>query len=140
MVRSGFLESVPVAVHGVAVAPIDFTAAMLSLQPQFQYGEGDEDLTWILVDVRGRRGGKRLRVVYDLVDRRDFATGLTSMQRTVGFTLARGARLILDGSLGRPGLRSPVEVPHDLVFPALERHGIRVTRRELAAIAPAGGA
>lgn len=140
MVRSGFLESVPVAVHGVAVAPIDFTAAMLSSQPQFQYGAGDEDLAWIRVDVRGRRGGKCLRVVYDLVDRRDLATGLTAMQRTVGFTLARGARLILDGSLGRPGLRSPVEVPYDLVLPALERHGIRVTRRELAAMAPAGGA
>ena len=131
MVRSGFLGSAPVAVDGVAVAPIDFTAALLSSQPQFQYRDGDEDLTWIRVDVRGKRGGKNLRVVYDLVDRRDFATGLTSMQRTVGFTLARGARLILDGSLGRPGLWSPVEVPYDLVFPALERHGIRVTRLEL---------
>ncbi|MDP1890834.1 MAG: saccharopine dehydrogenase C-terminal domain-containing protein [Gemmatimonadaceae bacterium] len=136
MVRSGFLESVPVEVNGMTVAPIDFTAAMLSSQPQFQYGEEDEDLTWIRVDVRGRRGGQRVRVVYDVVDRRDFASGLTSMQRTVGFTLARGARLILEGSLGRPGLRSPVDVPYDLVFPALERHGIRVTRRELPAVAP----
>ncbi len=131
MVRSGFLDSEPVVVNGVAVAPIDFTAALLSAQPQFQYGEGDEDLTWIRVDVRGKRDGKRQRVVYDLVDRRDFSTGLTSMQRTVGFTLARGARLILDGSIGHPGLRSPIEVPYDLVFPSLERHGIRVTRREL---------
>lgn len=139
MVKSGFLGSAPVTVNGVAVAPIDFTAALLSAQPQFQYGEGDEDLTWIRVDVRGRRGGKRLRVVYDLVDRRDFATGLTSMQRTVGFTLARGARLILDGSLGRPGLRSPVEVPYDLVFPALERYGMRLTRRELPVAPPDGG-
>jgi hypothetical protein len=54
------------------------------------------------------------------------------MQRTVGFTLARGARLILDGALGRSGLLSPIDVPYDLVFPALERHGIRVTRQELA--------
>jgi len=133
MVQSGFLGSAPVDVNGAAVAPIDFTAALLSSQPQFQYGKDDEDLTWIRVDVRGRRGGKRLRVVHDLVDRRDFATGLTSMQRTVGFTLARGARLILTGLLGRPGLRTPIEVPYDLVFPALERHGIRVTRSELPA-------
>ena len=133
MVKSGFLGSVPVDVNGVAVAPVDFTAALLSSQPQFQYGKDDEGLTWIRVDVRGRRGGKALHVVYDLVDRRDFTTGLTSMQRTVGFTLARGARLILDESLGRPGIRSPIEVPYDLVFPALERHGIRVTRSELPA-------
>ena len=71
-----------------------------------------------------------MRVVYDLVDRRDFATGLTSMQRTVGFTLARGARLILDRALGRTGLLSPIDVPYELIFPALERHGIHVTRQE----------
>jgi len=131
MVRSGFLDSTPVAVEGVAVSPIAFTAALLAAQPQFQYGDADEDLAWIRVDVRGRREGKRVRVVYDLVDRRDFATGFTAMQRTVGFTLARGARLILDGALGRPGIRTPIEVPHELVFPALERHGIRVARQEL---------
>ena len=129
MVKSGFLDAAPVDVNGTAVSPLAFTTALLASQPQFQYGEADEDLTWVRVDVRGRRGGHAVRVVYDLVDRRDFGTGFTSMQRTVGFTLARGARLILDGALGRPGLRSPVEVPYDLVFPALERHGIRVTPR-----------
>jgi saccharopine dehydrogenase-like NADP-dependent oxidoreductase len=131
MVKSGFLDRTPVAVNGAAVAPIEFTAALLASQAQFQYGDADEDLTWIRVDVRGKRGGKGVRVVHDLVDRRDFATGFTSMQRTVGFTLARGARLILDGTLGRTGLLTPIEVPYELVFPALERHGIRVERQEL---------
>lgn len=133
MVKSGFLDGAPLDVNGVAVSPIEFTAALLASQPQFRYGDDVEDLTWIRVDVRGRGGGKGVRVVYDLVDRRDFATGFTSMQRTVGFTLARGARLILDGALGRTGLLSPIEIPHELVFPALERHGIRVTRQEMAA-------
>jgi saccharopine dehydrogenase-like NADP-dependent oxidoreductase len=132
MVKSGFLESAAVSVNGATVSPIEFTTALLASQPQFQYGDGDEDITWIRVDVRGKRHGKGVRVVYDLVDRRDFATGFTSMQRTVGFTLARGARLILDGALGRTGLISPIDVPYDLVFPALERHGIRVDRQEFA--------
>jgi hypothetical protein len=47
--KSGFLGSAPVDVNGAAVAPVDFTAALLSSQPQFQYGEDDEDLTWIRV-------------------------------------------------------------------------------------------
>ena len=131
MVKSGFLDVAPVALKDTAVSPIEFTAALLASQPQFQYGDSDEDLTWIRVDVRGKRGGKGMRVVHDLVDRRDFVTGFTSMQRTVGFTLARGARLILDGALGRTGLLTPIEVPYELVFPALERHGIRVERQEL---------
>jgi lysine 6-dehydrogenase len=135
MVKSGFLDATPLPVNGAAIPPIEFTAALLARQPQFQYGAGEEDLSWIRADVRGRRAGQPLRVVYDLVDRRDPMTGFTSMQRTVGFTLARGARLILDGALGRGGLLSPIGIPYELVFPALERHGIRVTRREAEAAA-----
>jgi len=131
MVKSGFLDRAPVAVNGTSVTPIEFTSALLASQAQFRYGAADDDLSWIRADVRGRRGGASVRVVHDLVDRRDFTTGFTSMQRTVGFTLARGARLLLDGALGRSGLLSPIEVPYQLVFPALERHGIRVTRQEL---------
>jgi saccharopine dehydrogenase-like NADP-dependent oxidoreductase len=103
MVKSGFLDSTPLSV-------------------------GD-----VRVDVRGTRGNKAeaVRVIYDLVDTRDFATGFTSMQRTVGFTLARGARLILAGEPGRHGLLTPLDVPYASVFPALERHGIHVERREL---------
>src|ERR1035437_4413933 len=56
---------------GATVSPIEFTTALLASQPQFQYGDGDEDITWIRVDVRGKRHGKGVRVVYDLVDRRD---------------------------------------------------------------------
>jgi len=130
LVKSGFLESAPIDVRGALVSPIEFTATLLASQGQFQYGDDDEDLAWIRADVRGRRDGAGVRVVYDLVDRRDAATGLTAMQRTVGFTLARGARLLLDGTLGRTGLLSPLDVPYDLVFPALERHGIVVSRTE----------
>lgn len=129
MVKSGFLDREPVAVGGGRVSPMEFTAALLASQPRFQYADDEADLSFIRVDVRGIRGGERRRVVYDLIDRRDFATGLTSMQRTVGFTLALGARLIAGGPLSGRGLLTPLDVPYDLVFPALERHGIRVTRQ-----------
>jgi saccharopine dehydrogenase-like NADP-dependent oxidoreductase len=133
MVKSGFLDSSPVSIGDDRVSPLSFTTAVLASQSQFQYGDDEADMTFIRVDVRGTRGhkGERVRVIYDLVDGRDFATGLTSMQRTVGFTLARGARLILAGELGRHGLLTPLDVPYASVFPALERRGIHVERREL---------
>jgi saccharopine dehydrogenase-like NADP-dependent oxidoreductase len=133
MVKSGFLDPVPLAVGDARVSPVSFTTSVLASQSQFQYGDDEADMTFIRVDVRGTRGGKveRVRVVYDLVDARDFATGLTSMQRTVGFTLSRGARLILGGELRKRGLLTPLDVPYASVFPALERHGIHVARREL---------
>ncbi len=130
MVKSGFLDERPLPVGSTTVTPMAFTAQLLASQPRFWYGDGEADMTFVRVDVCGRRAGRGLRVLYDLIDRRDFTTGLTSMQRTVGFTLALGARLILAGTLPRHGLVTPLEVPYDAVFPALERHGIRVTRRE----------
>jgi len=131
MVKSGFLDRAPVRVGGADVSPIEFTASVLAAQRQFQYTGDEQDLAFIRADVRGYRAGKRLRVICDLVDRRDPATGFTAMQRTVGFTLAIGARLILDGALPTHGLLTALDVPYQLVFPALARRGVHVQRREL---------
>jgi saccharopine dehydrogenase-like NADP-dependent oxidoreductase len=131
MVKSGFLDRTPVRVGGVEVSPLEFTASLLAGQRQFQYTGDEEDLAFIRVDVRGIRAGRRARVVCDLVDRRDPAAGFTAMQRTVGFTLAIGARILLDGSLRKRGVLTPLDVPYPLVFPALAARGIHVARREL---------
>jgi saccharopine dehydrogenase-like NADP-dependent oxidoreductase len=84
----------------------------------------------IRVDAHGVRNGKEKRVLFQLLDRKDPATGLTAMQRTVGFTLSLGARLILDGTIEKRGLVSPLDLPYEAVFPSLEKHGIRVRRSE----------
>lgn len=133
MAQCGFLDPNPVVVgdDGTRVAPLEFTAALLASQRRFQYADDEADMTFVRVDVRGTSGDAPKHVIYDLVDRRDFTTGFTSMQRTVGYTLALGARLILAGKLPRRGLLTPLDVPYPLVFPALARHGIRVTRREM---------
>ena len=67
-------------------------------------------------------------MVYQLIDYRDLATGFTAMQRTVGFTMSRGAQLIAAGRL-QPGLLTPLDVAYEDVLPALEPHGIRVQIR-----------
>ncbi len=158
MVKCGFLDERPVTVGDTLVSPATFVSAVLASQPQFQYGEREADLTFVRVDVRGTRAStgprsghevadgpvhgagspkprtgaeERVRVVYDLVDRRDFGTGFSSMQRTVGYTLSLGAQLILRGALPKRGVLTPLDVPYELVFPSLERHNIRVTREEM---------
>lgn len=130
MVKSGFLDEKPLLVGDVSVSPMQFTASLLGSQAQFHFAEDEQDLTLIRVDVRGTRSGNAARVVYQLVDTRDLETGFTSMQRTVGFTMSLGARLILEGKLAS-GLLTPLDVPYDSVIPALERHNLHVTRREL---------
>ena len=126
VVKSGLLRSDPVEVRGNAISSAEFFAAALSTQPQFQYAANERDLSLIRVDVSGRKQGRTARVVYQLLDYRDAATGLTAMQRTVGFTMSRGAQLIATGTLAKPGILTPLDVPYDDVLPSLESHGIRV--------------
>jgi lysine 6-dehydrogenase len=128
-VKSGFVDDAPIRVRDVTISPIQFTAALLTGQRQFQIGDGERDLSFIRVDARGLRGGKQAGVSYELIDYRDLKNGFTAMQRTVGFTLSRGAQLIASGKLSRPGLLTPLDVPYEDVIPALEQHGIHVTRR-----------
>jgi lysine 6-dehydrogenase len=127
VVKSGLLRTEPVQVGGTTVSPAEFMAAALSSERQFQYAPGERDLSFIRVEARGLRNRKPLRVVYELIDYRDLQTGFTAMQRTVGFTMSRGAQLIAMGKLAKPGVLTPLDVPYDDVLPALEPHGIRVT-------------
>ena len=130
MVKCGFLDDRPLSIGGSSISPFQFTTELLGSQQQFQYGNDDLDMTLIRVDARGTRAGKRLQIIYQLVDTRDPATGLTAMQRDVGFTLSRGAQLILQGKLARTGVLTPLDVPYESVFPYLEKYNIRVSRME----------
>jgi saccharopine dehydrogenase-like NADP-dependent oxidoreductase len=139
LVNSGFLDEEALAVNDASISPIDFTAALLSSQDQFWFALQEQDLAMVRVDLTGWSGETARRVVYQLVDRRDQGTGFTAMQRTVGYTMALGARLILDCRLPRCGLLSPVEVPFDLLEDGLRDHGMRITREQLPWQAPGDG-
>lgn len=104
----------------------EFMAAALSTQPQFQYAGQERDLGFVRVVARGLWQRKPKHVIYELLDYRDLDTGFSAMQRTVGFTMSRGAQLIATGKLSKPGILTPLDVAYDDVLPALERHGIRV--------------
>jgi saccharopine dehydrogenase-like NADP-dependent oxidoreductase len=131
MAKCGFLDHKPLKVDGLFVSPAKFTASLLGSQNQFHYADDEQDVTLIRVDVRGLSKGKKTRIVYQLIDRRDLKTGFTSMQRTVGFTLSLGARLILEGQLKKSGLLSAIDVPFDLVAQELKRHDMHISRQEL---------
>ena len=130
MAKCGFLSDDPVRVGNCEVSPAAFCAALFGSQKQFFYGEGERDIALVRTDARGLKNGKPWRVVCQVVDRRDLETGLTSMQRTVGFPVSIGARMILDGRLEKKGIVSPDEVPFDEFMGELGRRGITWSRRE----------
>lgn len=120
---AGFFGREPVEVAGTTVRPLDLTARLLF--PAWQLGEGEEDVTFLRVEVDAESDGRRRRSTFDLVDRFDRATGTTSMARTTGYTATAVARLVARGLYAKPGV-SPPE------FIGREPGCLDFVRRELA--------
>ena len=103
---AGFFAEQPLEVDGGSVVPRAFTERLLFRAWQLQPGE--EEFTFLRVDVRGRRSGREARRVFELFDRTDPVTGLTSMARTTGFPCAVVAGMLARGEYRDPGVR-PLE-------------------------------
>jgi lysine 6-dehydrogenase len=104
---SGFFGTGEIEVPGGRVRPLDVTSALLI--ERWRLDDLDDEFTVMRVIVEGRTGGRPARIQYDLFDRRDRATGFSSMARTTGFPAASVARQVLAGKFRRKGV-SPPEV------------------------------
>ena len=129
---SGFFDKTPIEVNGTMIAPLDFTARVMF--PKWQLQAGEEDFTVMRVIVEGTTSDDRQeRVTYDLLDRFDAKTGVTSMARTTGYTGTAGARLLLETKFARPGINPPEFVGEDpaclqFVLDHLEARGVRYSK------------
>lgn len=129
LVDLGFLDAAPIRVGGTSVSPRRFLHDLLA--PQLQYRAGERDVVVARVDVRGVKDGRRTRLVYQVIDRRDLESGLLAMQRTVGYTASIGAQMILRGDIKKRGLLSPItDVPAGVFLDELGRREIEVQRTE----------
>ena len=129
LAQLGFLDQAPIPVGNASIVPRDFVRSLL--EPQLQFAEDERDVAVIRVDVRGIKGGRRRRLLFQVVDLRDLASGLLAMNRTVGYTASIGAQMILRGDITKRGLLSPLtDIPTDIFFKELRERGITVQRQE----------
>lgn len=105
MRASGMFSQVPIEVRGQTVVPLDVTSALIF--PMWKFDEGEEDLTVMRVTAQGVEKGQSVRYRWDLLDRYDRDSGLSSMARTTGFPAAIMARFIAQGRFDRPGVHPP---------------------------------
>jgi lysine 6-dehydrogenase len=128
LVELHLLDFEPVVLDGSPVDRLRFLAAAIG--PHIQYAPNERDLAIVRVVVVGLADGKRKRLTYDLVDRRDLKTGLSAMSRTVGFTASIGAVMIAAGKIKARGVISPVtEVSYQALVDALQTRDIRMKRQ-----------
>jgi saccharopine dehydrogenase-like NADP-dependent oxidoreductase len=109
--ESGFLDTASISVRGMAVRPIDLTAALLFRQ--WRLAKGEAEFTALQATVWGQADGQDRRYDYRLFDRTDPQTGVSSMARTTGYTCTAVARLVLEGKFVRKGICPPEYVAAD---------------------------
>jgi len=103
--ETGFFSREPIEIGGNKIRPLDFTAKVLF--PKWQMKKGDVDITVMKVVVEGLKGGKKIRYVYDLIDRYDPATKTHSMARTTGYTATAAVHLLAEGLYECHGICPP---------------------------------
>jgi len=91
--------------------------------------ENDEDFTVMRVIVDGMKDGKPEHHVWDLLDRYDRETKITSMARSTGYSCTATVRLVAAGLFTRKGIAPPeyvgkVEGCWEFIKKDLARHNV----------------
>lgn len=125
--ETGFFSKEKIDIRGAQIRPFDVTAKLL--WPKWKLREGDRDITVMKIFVEGMKGGKKLRYVYDLLDRYDDRTQTHSMARTTGYTATVVLRMIAHGLYQKKGVTAPEEFGKDsecvsYILDGLKQRGI----------------
>jgi len=131
--ETGFFRKDAIDVGGVKVRPLDVTAALMF--PKWTFEDGEADVTVMRVEAVGKKGGRRVRLRWDLFDRYDPATNFRSMSRTTAFPATIVARHVLAGRITDKGVLPPEKLAAipglvDEIFEALKERGVTYTAAE----------
>lgn len=123
--NAGLLETEPIDVAGVKVSPREVLHTLLD--PKLRARPGEPDLVIVRVQATGKKDGHAVRVVVDLIDRFDEATGFTAMQRTTGWDGSIKAILNARGLTPRGVHPAELAVPGPLYASELRKRGFNLT-------------
>ena len=102
---AGMFGTEEVEVNGKKVRPLDVTSKILL--PQWKLQPEEEEFTVMRIIISGKEKGKKKTYTYDLFDRYDAATKLSSMARTTGYTCTAVANLVANKQFTRKGIIAP---------------------------------
>jgi lysine 6-dehydrogenase len=126
LVETGFFSREKLKTEHGDFEPRAMTKAVLEkfLMPK----GGEKDVSIIQTISKGTKDGKKLQIEHLIVDHSDASTGLTSMQRTTGFTGSMVGQMIVDGRVKQKGVVVPeLAVPKLDFFEEAKRRGFEVT-------------
>lgn len=103
--ESGFFSKDQIMAASGLVRPRDVTEALLFNAWHFE--DGEPDLTVMKLTMEGRKDGKEVRHVYNLLDYYDPDTETSSMARTTGYMCTAMVNLVASGLWTEPGVAAP---------------------------------
>lgn len=106
--ESGFFSEKEVDINGTKISPINFTTKILS--PVWELKKNDEDITIMRTKIFGYEADEPIGYQYNITDRFDHTSGISSMARTTGYTCAAVAQLIQNGTIKNQGLVTPEQL------------------------------
>ena len=119
----GLFDLKPVDVKGQKVAPRDMFVAVAD--PQLRRSE--PDLIALRVIAEGKKGKRKRKAGFELLDRADARRGISAMMRTTGYSLSITGQLQLAGKTGGPGVSVSYQaVPFEPYVAALKKRGIKI--------------
>jgi lysine 6-dehydrogenase len=124
----GLLDLEPVDVKGHPVVPRN--AFIATVGPRLHKPQG-RDLVALRVTVEGKKGGKKKRLTWELLDRYDEKRDISAMERTTGYSLAITGMMQVRKQVKAAGVLTPDEaVPAEPYIAALAKRGVMI--REVA--------
>jgi lysine 6-dehydrogenase len=123
--NAGLLETEPVDVQGVKVSPREVLHTLLD--PKLRAKPGEPDLVIVRVQVIGKKDGRAAKVVVELIDRYDEATGFTAMERTTGWDGSIKAIMNARGVTPRGVNPAELAVPGPLYAAELRKRDFSLT-------------
>jgi lysine 6-dehydrogenase len=102
---SGFFSDEEIMINEHAIRPVDLTSKLLfkHWKPQ----KDEDEFTIMKLVIKGKEADKTKEYVYEIFDRFDRETGISSMARTTGYTCTAVARLLIEGNLKNRGISPP---------------------------------
>ena len=122
--KAGLLETEPIEVQKVRVSPRDMLHALLD--PKIRAKPGEPDLVIVRIEALGKKDGRPARVLLDLIDRFDEATGFTAMERTTGWDGSIKAIMNARGVTPRGVHPAELAVPGPLYVSELRKRGFNL--------------
>jgi saccharopine dehydrogenase-like NADP-dependent oxidoreductase len=103
--ETGFFSKEKIEINGKEITPLEMTSKLLF--PLWSFSEGEEDITVMRIEVKGRINKKNAAYKFELFDKMDTEKGISSMARTTGYTATAMARLIISGRFKEKGVFPP---------------------------------